>query len=231
MAIVLLALKTFYKLMLMNRFKLFIWILSALIFLAFNTEREDFQPLKNIEALKTKIKAYTSETHTIQSDFIQEKHLTMLEEVLISNGHFIFQKENNVRWEYLEPIDYAIIVYDGRFIIRDGDKIRSFDIESNRLFSEINNMIVTSVSGNFIDNPDFKTAYFENDSYYLVRLTPTNPEVKDMLSSIEIYFDKSNISVSQVKFTEPDDDYTFIKFSNKIFNQVISEDVFHIDTY
>jgi outer membrane lipoprotein-sorting protein len=197
--------------------------------IAFNAAGDKFRPVKDVDTFKEKIQTYTSENTSIQSDFIQEKHLTILEEVLISKGHFSFQKENNVRWEYNEPIDYAIIVYNGLFTIWDGKKIQEYNIESNRMFSEINNMIVTSVSGNFLDNPDFESDYFENDTYYLIKLTPLKPEVNDMLSGIEIYFDKSNFSVSKVIFNEPGDDYTLISFSNIKFNQEIPAQVFKTD--
>lgn len=189
---------------------------------------EGFNKLKDVDSLISKIKTYTSETISIKSDFIQEKHLNMLEEVLISEGHFIFQKENNVLWEYTHPIDYAIIVYDGKFIIRDIDKFSEFNIESNRMFKEINNMIITSVSGNFLNNPDFEATYFENSEFYMVNLIPVKLEVKEMLSEIEIYFDKKDISVSKVKFIEPGDDFTLIKFFNKEFNQPISKQVFKV---
>ena len=220
--------KSFYKLTLMKLFKLLL-ITSVIASFAFKPVDEEYRPLKDMNVFIEKIQEYTFETKSIQSDFKQEKHLTMLEEVLISHGHFYFQKENNVRWEYTEPIDYTIIVHKGKFTIWDGKKMQEYNIESNRMFTEINNMIVTSVSGNFLNNPDFETAYYENDTFYLVKLYPVKQEVKDMLSSIEIYFEKEKVAVAKVKFQEPGDDYTLISFSNKRINTEMSEQVFIID--
>jgi len=212
----------------MKIYNLLIIFFILIVLSSFQIKMEGFNKLKDVDSLISKIKTYTSETISIKSDFIQEKHLNMLEEVLISEGHFIFQKENNVLWEYTHPIDYAIIVYDGKFIIRDIDKFSEFNIESNRMFKEINNMIITSVSGNFLNNPDFEATYFENSEFYMVNLIPVKLEVKEMLSEIEIYFDKKDISVSKVKFIEPGDDFTLIKFFNKEFNQPISKQVFKV---
>ncbi|MEE4260551.1 MAG: outer membrane lipoprotein carrier protein LolA [Bacteroidales bacterium] len=213
----------------MKLFKILILIGILTGLSSFQMQQDDFQELKNKDSLVAKIKAYTSETYSIKSDFIQEKHLTILEEVLVSEGHFIFQKENSVLWEYTTPIDYAIIVFDGKFTIRDGKKVQEYDIESNRMFKEINHMIITSVSGDFLNNPDFESTYFENGTFYLVRLSPVKPEVNNMLSTIEIYFDKNNISVSQVKFIEPGDDFTLIKFFNKVLNDEIPPQVFQTE--
>lgn len=212
----------------MKQFKSLLLIILLIGVSSFQVDNEGFSKLNNIDSFLVKVHKYAFETNTIKSDFVQEKHLTILDEILISEGHFIFQKDNNVLWEYNKPIDYAIIVHSGKFIIRDGDKVNEFDIESNRMFKEINNLIVTSVSGNFIDSPDFKNAYFENEIYYLVQLTPLKPEVKDMLATIEIYFDKKDISVSKVKFIEPGEDFTLINFFNKELNPKISEEVFTI---
>ena len=212
----------------MKKYKLIIIFLTLVVLSSFQNKSEDFHKIKDVDSFLSKIKTYTSETNSIKSDFSQEKHLTMLEEVLTSEGHFIFQKENKVLWEYLYPIDYAIIVYNGNFIIRDKLNVNKFDIESNKMFKEINNMIITSVSGNFINNPDFKASYFENNEFYLVNLIPLKPEVKDMLAEIEIYFNKKDISVSRLKFIEEGDDFTLIKFFNKEFNQPIPEQVFKV---
>jgi len=211
----------------MKIYNLLIISLILIVLSSFQNETEVYHKLKDVDSFISKVKIYSAETFSIKSDFMQEKHLTILEEVLISEGHFTFQKENNVLWEYTHPIDYAIIVYDGKFIIRDVDKLSEFNIESNRMFKEINNMIITSVSGNFLNNSDFEVSYFENNDFYMVNLIPVRPEVKDMLSEIEIYFDKKDISVSKVKFIEPGDDFTLIKFFNKEFNQPIPEQVFN----
>lgn len=213
----------------MKLFKPLIFLFIIIGLSSFQKEQDDFHPIEDIDSFIEKIDLYAAETNTIKSNFTQEKHLTMLEEVLVSEGHFIFQKENNVLWEYKKPIDYAIIVFEGQFTIRDGNKVNAFDIQSNRMFREINNMIITSVSGNFLDNPDFKSTYFENNTFYLVKLSPLKQEVKNMLSTIEIYFNKNDISVSEVKFIEPGDDFTLIQFSETEFNEPVSKQVFKVE--
>ncbi len=213
----------------MKLFKPLIFLFIIIGLSSFQKEQDDFHPIEDIDSFIKKIDLYAAVTNTIKSNFTQEKHLTMLEEVLVSEGHFIFQKENNVLWEYKKPIDYAIIVFEGQFTIRDGNKVNAFDIQSNRMFREINNMIITSVSGNFLDNPDFKSTYFENNTFYLVKLSPLKQEVKNMLSTIEIYFNKNDISVSEVKFIEPGDDFTLIQFSETEFNEPVSKQVFKVE--
>ena len=41
----------------------------------------------------------------------------MLDEILISEGEFLFKKENSVRWQYNTAIQYTIIIHNGLFTI------------------------------------------------------------------------------------------------------------------
>ncbi len=124
----------------------------------------------------------------------------MLNEVLISEGKFLFKKENNVKWQYTSPIEYTIIIHDGIFTIVNDDKVNEFHIDSNPLFHEINKMIVTAIRGDFVDNPDFNAEFFEDRVNYIARLAPTNANVNSILEYIEIYFDKKNMQVVKVVF-------------------------------
>ena len=152
----------------------------------------------------------------------------MLEEVIVSKGHFLFRKENDVRWEYLSPIDYAIVIYKGKFRIKNEDKVNEFDIGSNALFQQINKMIVTAIRGDFVDNPDFEASFFEGGKQYRVKLKALDKHVAEMLAGIEIYFNKETLGVEQVKFIEPGEDYTNIIFNNRKVNIDITNNQFKL---
>ena len=205
-------------------------LLIALVF-GFNipNEEEGFKPLEDIEQFKRDVKEMALNTTSIESDFIQEKHLTMLEEVLISEGYFCYKKENKVRWEYKTPIQYLIIINEARFIIFDGNKTSEFDVNSNKIFKEINNMIINSIQGSILENEDFTISYYENDDHYLAKLNPNEKNVKKMLRSINIYFDKKDFSVSMMKMIEISGDYTDIKFINKKLNEALPDTLFSLN--
>lgn len=203
--------------------KIFLLLLTVLLLAVFapSLSDEEFTPLENIELFKSKIKTMAETTLTIESDFIQEKHLSMLEEVLVSKGYFCYKKEDKVRWEYLTPIQYLIVVNNGEFTIKDGKKVSKYDIHSNRIFKEINDMILHSIQGSILENNDFTISYFENPGLYLAKLVPNKKEVREMLQTINIYFDKKDLSVSQIKMDEASGDFTSIKFINKKLNEDI----------
>lgn len=204
----------------------FLAIALLINFQVFSQIAEDFTQAQNSEEIKQKIAAYSAEINSLSSNFTQEKHLTMMEEVLVSKGNFQFKKENKVRWTYTQPIDYAIIINENQFIILNEGKASTFDISSNKMFSEINQMIVMAIKGNFVDSKEFKAEFFENKEYYKIALTPVNQQIASMLSNIEIYFDKKDMSVVKVKFIEPGDDFTLIIFSDRKLNSDIPDKTF-----
>ncbi|MBT8364243.1 MAG: outer membrane lipoprotein carrier protein LolA, partial [Deltaproteobacteria bacterium] len=47
---------------------------------------------------------------TLKSDFVQERHLGMLEDVLISKGRFYYKKQDRLRWEVTKPVTSGFAV-------------------------------------------------------------------------------------------------------------------------
>jgi len=210
----------------MNFFKIIIvFTMSASSLFAQN---KTFNKVTNLEQLKTKIAEYSNKTNSIKSDFVQEKHLEILETPLISKGQFYYKKQNNIRWEYTTPLQYIIVIHNGKFTIKDETKVNEYDIESNKMFKEINNMIITSMKGEIINNKDFTTFFFENNKYYLAKLKPNKKEIAGFISLIKIYFDKTDFSVSKVIMVETEHDYTQIVFKNKNVNTTLNESIFNI---
>ncbi|MCK4662758.1 MAG: outer membrane lipoprotein carrier protein LolA [Bacteroidales bacterium] len=205
---------------------LLIIVLFLLYGILYGQDESSYVKVTNTSELINKIKEMSEATKTIESDFTQEKHLSMLEEVIISKGYFCYKKENNIRWEYIEPIKYLIIIHDGIFTINDGIKIQKYDTKSNKIFKEINDIIVNSVQGNILNNPQFVISYFENNNYFLAKLIPNKKEMSNFITCIEIYFDKNNFSVSKIKMIEPADDFTCITFTNKKLNEEVPDTKF-----
>jgi len=203
-----------------------IYVILICVFLSIQVTAQEFFPASDKEAVIQAIRQQSQSTQTLSCAFVQEKHLEMLEEVLESHGQFLFKKENSVRWEYLEPIRYTILIHGGKFTIDNDGKISEFSTESNPMFREINKMIVTAIRGDFVGNSDFEPAYFESQTDYMAKLVPSSAQVQSMIESISIYFDKTSMNVEQVIFSEPGDDFTSIKFSDIQVNKPLPDESF-----
>jgi len=192
-------------------------------------QEKGFKPVENSSELKKQLNTLTANSQTIQSDFVQEKHLSFLSENIISKGKFAFKNPNLLRWEYAEPINYIIVFNNKNILISDDGKISSFDTQSNRMFSEINNMMVGTIQGSlFNDSERFNVKYFESEKQYLLELEPKMSEMKGMLKTIKIFIDKSDNSVAGIIMIETSDDYTKIDFVNRQLNQPIGVEKFNL---
>jgi outer membrane lipoprotein-sorting protein len=182
---------------------------------------------ESVEMLKSRIKEVSQNTQTISSDFIQEKEMSMIKEKIISKGRFYFKKEKMLRWEYLQPFSYIIIIKNDQISIMDDDKVNQFDVRSNKVFQEINRIILGCIRGTLLsDEENFTVIYGENPASWIVTLKTRSPRLKASLSEIVIFFDRNDFSVSRLEMNEPGGDCTKINFKNKKLNQPVDDKKF-----
>jgi len=210
----------------MNKFLLTAFTLLLMCFVPAFGQDVSFSPVTDVSALQRAVRQQSEATQTLSSLFVQEKYLDMLQDVLVSNGRFMYKKENSVRWEYTDPIRYTILIHNGRFTIDNDGKISEFSTQSNPMFREINKMIVTAIRGDFVGSPDFSPTYFEIEEQVMARLVPASAQVRSMIEYIEIYFQKSDMQVVKVLFAEPGGDYTAIRFTDNQVNREIPDSEF-----
>ncbi|MCD4793431.1 MAG: outer membrane lipoprotein carrier protein LolA [Bacteroidales bacterium] len=195
--------------------KLITTALSIILTLSSIAQSTSFKKVLNEKAIAQKLNATSKNTKTIDSDFKQYKHLDILENDIESTGHFSFQASDKVRWEYFKPYKYLIIMNAGIMWINDGNKTQKFDTGSNKMFKEINDLMVGMLQGKILESKNFKISFFENSKQILAKLIPLSAEMKEFLSEINLYFDKKDYSVSKIKMLEHSGDYTLIEFFNR----------------
>ncbi len=198
------------------------------ILLPFIGFSQGFKPVKDTLALKQKIENMSKSTVSIESDFVQEKDLSMLSEKITSKGHFVFKKENLLRWEYITPSKYLIVINKEKIIIKDEKKTSKYDMNSNKVFKEINDIMLSCVQGTIFKSNKFKTGYFENEKFYKLELIPQSKNMKETFKKINLYFDKNVTSVAKMEMIENNEDLTSLDFSNKKINAPVAETIFMV---
>ena len=199
-----------------------------LIFLPLFGFSQIFKPVKDTISLKQKIENMSKSTNSIEADFVQEKNLSMLSEKITSKGHFVFKKENMLRWEYLTPSKYLVVINKEKIIIKDEKKTNKYDMNSNKVFKEINDIMLSCVQGTIFKSNKFKTIYLENEKGYKLELIPLIKNMKDTFKKINLYFDKNVTSVAKMEMIENNDDLTSLDFINKRLNVQITEAIFSV---
>ena len=192
-------------------------------------QEKDWLPMKDTAGFAATLSEKARNTKTIQSEFVQIKHMDFLTEDLVTKGRFYFKKDNKIRWEYNDPYKYVIIMNDGKILIKDGDKENKFDIKSRIIFNRINEMMLNTIQGKVLNRSDFNSKFYQTNKYFIVKMTPSTKKMQKYIDTIEIYFGKSDYNVSIIKMSEKSGDFTKISFINRMSNVNIEDEKFNVN--
>jgi outer membrane lipoprotein-sorting protein len=206
---------------------LFIFCLLG-VAIAANAQYAGYTPVADLVKFKTTFAAVALKTTSIKSDFTQDKNLSMLSEKITSKGNFWFKKDSRVRMEYTQPFKYLMILNKDKVYVKDGAKESKVSTRSNKMFQQINKIMIDCMQGTMLDNTDFKTRVFENKTAALVELTPVSKGMKEMFKSINVVVDKKDFSVTSIQMLELSGDNTIMRFTNKELNAPIADNLFDI---
>lgn len=208
--------------------KIFLILLTLATGISLKAQYTGYAPVADPAKFKIDFSAATQKTLSIKSDFVQEKNLSMLSEKITSKGKFWFKKESQVRMEYNQPFQYLMILNKDKVFIKDGQKENKISTRTNKLFQQINKIMIDCMQGAALDNPDFKARLFENKTNSLIELTPLTKGLKELFKSINVIVDKKDISVTSIEMLELSGDNTIIRFTNKELNAAIPDSLFTI---
>ena len=194
----------------------------GLLFVFHGSSQTKLSPVEQT-AFKSKVQQTAQNTATIVADFLQTKHLSVLDNEIISEGKLVFKAPNLVRWEYLKPYQNTAIFKDDQLLVNNEGKKQNIDLGANKIFRSLNSLIVNSIKGDMFDATQFDLEYFEVDSGFLVKFIPRDKRLKKFIAAFELKFSKQNAEVDEVKLIEPNNDYTLITFQNRKINTAVSD--------
>ena len=208
--------------------KIFLFLAICFPFCLLQAQHAGYRPIADMAGFKEQFGNAARQTQSVKADFVQEKTLSLLSEKITSKGKFWFKKDNLVRMEYNQPFQYLVVINKNNVLVKDGDKENKISAKSNKLFQQINRMMVDCVQGTALSNPDFKVAVFENAGSWLVELSPIVKGMKDYFKNINIVLAKKDYSVNRLEMYEQSGDNTIISFTNKELNATIADALFAI---
>jgi len=187
-----------------------------------------YKLLADPAAFKTQFAAASQKISSIKSDFTQEKNLSVLADKIVSKGKFWFKRDNLVRMEYTQPFQYLMIINGTNIYVKDSQKENKISTKSNKLFQQINKLMVDCVKGDALNSSDFSVKVFESGNSFLAELSPQNKNLQTLFKNINIIVDKKDLGVSKIEMHEPSGDNTIIHFINRELNTTLADALFAI---
>ena len=152
--------------------------------------------------------------------------LTALTEKITSTGKFWFKRSNKVKIEYLKPYTYTMIMNGDKMLFRDDQKENRVNVRSNKLFQQINQIMIDCVQGTVLDSKDFNVGVFEDERTYLLEMVPATKSLREFFSTIVLKVDKKDYTATSIEMNEKSGDSTTIVFKDKKLNTQLPDAVF-----
>jgi outer membrane lipoprotein-sorting protein len=191
-----------------------------------NAQYSGYKAITDVAAFKKQFATESAKILSIESDFTQEKTLTALTEKITSEGKFWFKRSSKVRIEYVKPFTYLMIMNGDKVLLRDGSKENRVNTKSNKLFQQVNRIMVDCMEGTIMDSKDFTVKVFENDKSYLLELTPSAKALKSFFETVVLIVEKKDYTVRSIDMNEPGGDKTTLLFKDKKLNTQLADAVF-----
>ena len=112
----------------------------------------------NEAQIRQRVNQAAAAMKTMQCDFVQTKHLKMLNDVMVAQGKMYYQQRSKLRWEYTNPYAYTFVLNGDKVLLKNRQRNDVIDVNQNKMFREIAGIMMSSVVGNCLsDDKTFKT--------------------------------------------------------------------------
>ncbi len=207
------------------KFKTLGMFLGALL-IASVSFAQDFKPLANASTFVTAYQQAADSHKTLSATYVQNKHLSYMNQPVQSNGLFYASGQDKIRWEEVKPNSSVLIMNGAMAYVIKGEKTEEFDLSKNRQFAMINEMMSAVVSGDLANNTDFEITFFESDNAYKVMLVPVKKMVRKFVANIELIIAKESYFLNSMTMSEADGNSTEIIFSSQKANLPLEMSIF-----
>ncbi|WP_459209525.1 LolA family protein [Aquimarina rhabdastrellae] len=188
--------------------------------------QEKAMAAKDIAEFKEAVENIAKKFKTATADFIQIKHIDFLSNDIESRGKLYIKYPDKLRWGYTEPYSYNVIYKDEKLFINDEGKKTKIDLQSNKMFKELNKLLKEMTNGKMFDDTRFDLSFFETPKEYIVKAIPKDPRLKKMFNSLETVYSKKTHWALSIKTIEESGDYTLTIYENVQIDKPISDEIF-----
>ena len=202
-------------------------ISSFLLLLVVSTKiyGQEYTKLADSKACKAALEKQHKETKAIQADFTETATSSLLTNAQKGTGKMWYKKENKIRWEKTKP-ESPVILINGKTVKlqEKGKEISS--ASSKMVVKKIQSLMVQMMTGEFLNEKEFKISYLENKSNYKLILTPKSDKMKRYVSEINLIFGKKELTIKELTMLTDSDNKLVYSFSNMEVNGTINDTKF-----
>jgi hypothetical protein len=169
------------------------------------------------------------QVQTVFTHFVQERHLSLFNEPLRSEGYLCCQKPGRLRWEIAKPYQ-SILVSDGSGVAQFewmNDRWQKLDLGLADAMQNVVGQIASVIEGGYANNSrEFMASVSNGEGGPVVTLTPRNEKVRKMIQAIEVHLLPDLKGTRRVILRENNADFTDIRFDEQTANRPLPAGTF-----
>lgn len=209
----------------MYRFTALLYVLL----LSFTIFGQEMKPITKAVEFEKKLRDAAGKIQSVESSFRQEKFMKVFSDKMVSTGMFYYRKPNKISLQYEKPMQYAVTINGDKLQTVTGGKKTTVNLGSNKMMAQMRSLIEASMIGNISAlGKEYDLQYFQSDSEYFVKISPTSKAIKAYIKEIGITFDRQTMEVRRLRMTENNDDYTDYIFTNSQYNTLQLDEKFTV---
>jgi len=199
----------------------FLMIMVLFPTLIFESKAQDFK-----DEFIARMKSSNDQINSIASDFVQERSLSIMEDVLVSSGEFFYKKPGLMKWDQQQPSKYYFILNGDKVIRFDGKKRKVVPANSPQV-THFKEFIIGAVSGSIFENKLYNTEINKVGNRAMVVLIPQQKAMSKRIKKIHLEFDYEKMILLNLILFETDGDKTAIRFTNQKINTITDLTIFN----
>ena len=205
----------------MKRYLLLLWTFMSIVSISAQT--------LNDAQIRQRVNQAAAAMKTMQCDFVQTKHLKMLNDDIVAHGKMYYQQSSKLRWEYTIPYVYVFVLNGDKVLLKNKQRNDVIDVNQNKMFREIARVMMSSVVGNcLLDDKTFKTTIATTNGEWIATLVPQRKDMRQMFQKIVLHFNQQRAVVNCVEMVEKSGDKTVINLKNIRTNETINAAIFSV---
>ena len=199
---------------------LYLGVLSSLAF----AQPQDQSSDEKIEDVLANLETKFSGIKTLQSNFFQEKSLSMFDQKIILEGKLYFQKPELLAWHVIKPVRYSSIIKKDTILQWDEEtgQVQQISLKNNPIFGAALEQMKAWFLGaytNLLNDYDISVA--AQSPFTLVFVPRSSTAAYSIIKQVSVVFNEDQRYIHQILIEENDKDSSLLTFVDTQLNRPI----------
>ncbi len=168
----------------------------------------------DVQALLDEVEDNLSDVETLSVDFVQERHLSIMNDILRAEGTLLFTRPSGVRLEIRSPFRSIIVASDKsvvRYEMLDG-KWRRLTSGDARAVTTVTDQISRWIRGRLRESGNAFTLSAVLEPNTEIILTPRDERLRKYIEAIRLVLNDQRNALKALRVNEPGGDYVVMTF-------------------